>query len=189
MVKQAFHIALIACALSGAAQDTTPFIGKGLLRGSGAISPGFMMDASGTNIYLNGKLEYFAEDRLSFRGEGFWYQGSQQDDPLLARNNQITFGPFYHFVHGRLDASVGFEPGISIVQPGRPVLQETVDPLRVVPSASLCVGLTYTVWDYFHFFLDARYVHASYPGSATGTIPLDEVIVSGGLGWQFRVKR
>lgn len=189
MVKRGLPCLLLCATLACSAQDNAPYVGAGLLRGSGAISPGLLLEAPVTNIYLNGKLEYFAEDRISFRGEVFWYRDSQQAEPLLARNSQLAFGPFYHFVSGRLDAAIGIEPGVSFVQPARPVLQEAADPLRMVPNASLCAGLTYNVWDYFHFFLDARYVHASYPGSATGAIPLDEVIVSGGLGWQFRLKQ
>lgn len=172
------------------AQEEPPFIGKGLLRGSGAISPGFLLDASTTSIYVNGKLEYFVEDRISFRGEGFWYVDSQQEDSPIARNSQVAFGPFYHWIHGRLDLALGMEAGISLTQPGIPVIAiHEPDPLRVLPNVAACAGLTFAVWDYFHFFLDARYVHARYTGSHSGILPLDEVIISGGLGWQFLLKR
>lgn len=182
---------LICWCLAGVtvAQDSTMFRGAGLLRGSAAISPGFSLDRSMTNIYVNGKLEYFTDDRLSFRGESFWYIDSQRKPAFLAQNSQIAAGPFYHWGRGRLDAALGFEAGISFAQPRRPVAAVEYEDLRAVPSISLCAGLTYTVWDYFHFFLDARYVHARYTGSFAGTIPLDEVIISGGLGWQLRLKK
>lgn len=171
------------------AQDTAYYRGNGLLRASGAISPGFMLDAPVTNIYVNGKLEYFIEDRISFRGEGFWYIDSQQASSVMDQNSQVNFGPFHHFGQGRADLAIGFEAGLSLAKPTTPKDQPTADPLRPVPSISLCAGLTYTIWDYFHFFVDARYVHARYTGGYTGTIPLDEVILSGGLGWQLRLRK
>lgn len=192
MVSRAcLAIALLAAA-AAPAQDTASWRGAGLLRASAAISPGFMLDAPATDIYLNGKLEYFLEDRLSFRGEAFWYVDSQQDPAPLAQNSQLGFGPFLHLGRGRGDLALGFEAGLSLVQPALPVAEGAatgVNPLRTVPSAALCAGFTYTIWDYFHFFLDARLVHARYTGAASGTIPLDEAIISGGLGWQLRLRR
>jgi hypothetical protein len=180
-------VAMVA-ASAAMAQDTAYYRGAGLLRASGAISPGFMLDAPVTNIYVNGKLEYFLEDRISFRGEGFWYVDSQQDPALMDQNSQITFGPFYHHGQGRADLALGFEAGLSLAKPASLEGWPQADPLRVVPSIALCAGFTYTIWDYFHFFVDARYVHARYTGSSAGTIPLDEVILSGGLGWQLRLR-
>jgi len=106
----------------------------------------------------------------------------------MARNDQVVVGPFYHWVHGRLDLSLGMEAGISFARPERSEIPPPagIDPLRVIPNVALCSGLTYTIWDHFHFFLDARLAHAEYTGAENGTIPLDEVTVGGGLGWHFR---
>ncbi|MBK8497628.1 MAG: hypothetical protein IPL52_02125 [Flavobacteriales bacterium] len=179
-----FGAAAIACA---AQEVGAP--GPGLLRGSAAISPGFMLREKAHNFYLTGKLEYFVDPRISFRGESFWFRGDQNEPALLAQNSQVAFGAFYHFAKGRSDLAIGFEPGVSIVQPARPVILIISEPLRVVPNVSLCAGYTFAVWEYFHFFLDARYVHASYPGAIGGPLPLDEVIIGGGLGFQFRTRR
>ncbi|HMN05216.1 MAG TPA: hypothetical protein PKD45_05775 [Flavobacteriales bacterium] len=189
MVRQMLIGAAMIAASAGAAQDTAYYRGAGLLRASGAISPGFMLDAPVTNIYVNGKLEYFVEDRISFRGEAFWYIDSQQATPLMEQNSQLAFGPFLHFGNGRADLATGFEAGLSLAKPAHPEGQPVTDPLRAIPSISLCAGLTYTIWDYFHFFVDARYVHARYTGAYTGTIRLDEVILGGGLGWQLRLRK
>lgn len=198
MVRTAVVALAVCMAPLVRAQEGTPCTGAGLLRASGSISPGFLLDQGSTNIYLGGKLEYFTEDRVSFRGEGFWYMGSQQKPALLEQNSQIAFGPFLHSVHGRLDLSAGVEAGISLAHPTNrwvhilkaPDLPYTDPaPLRVVPQASLCASLSYAVWDYFHFFVDARYVHARYNGAPSRSIPLDELMLSAGLGWQLRVRQ
>lgn len=188
MVARCLTALLCVPALACSAQGGSS-LGLGLLRGSAAISPGLMVHEDASNIYLSGKLEYFIDQRISFRGEGFWYRGSQREQDLLAQNSQIAFGPFYHFAKGRSDLSIGFEPGISLVQPARPVILIVSEPLRAVPNVSLCAGYTFAVWEYFHFFVDARYVHASYPGAIGEPLPLDEVIIGGGLGFQVQVPR
>ncbi len=185
-----------AAAFASAQDDSTMFRGAGLFRASAAISPGIMPPTT-TNIYVNGKLEYFTDERVSFRGESFWYVDSPQEPAFMAQNSQIGAGPFYHFGKGRLDAALGFEAGVSFAQPLRwrsspnypgEVLVE-YEELRVIPNLALCGGITYTVWDHFHLFLDARYVYAQYTGGLNGTVFLDELILSGGLGFQFRVKK
>lgn len=188
MVVRSLAGVLVCAALIGRAQDSVPFTGAGLVRVSAAISPGLSLNAPITNIYLNGRLEYFSEDRISCRGEVFWYRGNQEHTASMERNDQVAVGPFYHWVHDRLDLALGMEAGVSFARPAQPEASESADPdpIRVIPNAALCAGLTYTVWDHFHFFLDARLVHARYIGSVSGTIPLDEVIMGGGLGWQFR---
>ena len=180
---------LLGTAISACSAQDGSSLGLGLLRGSAAISPGFMVKEQASNFYLSGKLEYFIDPRISLRGESFWFRGSSDEPALLGQNSQLAFGPFYHFAKGRSDLAFGFEPGVSFVQPARPIALINEEPLRVVPNVSLCVGYTFTVWEYFHFFLDARYVHASYPGAIGGPIPLDEVIIGGGLGFQMHVSR
>ncbi len=179
------------------AQEPVPYTGPGLLRASGTISPGFLLKQGTTNIYFGGKLEYFTDDKLSFRGEGLWYAGSQQKPAPLLQNSQLSFGPFLHSVHGRLDLSAGVEAGISLVHPADVWIrtmeapdQPYADPAppRAVPQASLCASLNYAVWDYLHFFVDVRLVHAVYNGSPEGALPLDEVILGAGLGWQLATK-
>ncbi|HQV39953.1 MAG: hypothetical protein IPO60_01795 [Flavobacteriales bacterium] len=188
MVARWITVILVSSALSVRAQESDPSNTAGLVRISAAVSPGFQLNAPSTNIYLNGRLEYFPESRISFLGEVYWYRGNQQRTALMARNDQVVVGPFYHWVHGRLDLSLGMEAGISFARPERSEIPPPagIDPLRVIPNVALCSGLTYTIWDHFHFFLDARLAHAEYTGAENGTIPLDEVTVGGGLGWHFR---
>lgn len=189
MVSRITMATLMLAAIRVQAQDDVPVAEPLLVRGSIAISPGFMMQRPVTNIYVVGKLEVFADERISWRGEGLWYIGNQQDSPLLKQNSQITFGPFLHFTHKRLDVALGIEPGVALTQPGMDSAYLEQAPLRAIPNVALCGGLTFAVWDYFQFFIDARYTHANYTGPYSTAIPLDEVVLGAGLGWQIPVKR
>ena len=189
MVSRITLTILLLAAFRTQAQDEAPVAEPLLVRGSVAISPGFMTQRPLTNIYVVGKLEVFADERISWRGEGLWYIGNQQDSPLLEQNSQITFGPFVHFTHKRLDFALGIEPGVALTRPGMDSTFLESAPLRAIPNMALCGGLTFAVWDYFQFFIDARYTHANYTGPYSNLIPLDEVVLGAGLGWQVPVKR
>lgn len=162
---------------------------RGLLTAAGAIAPGFLLHHPVTNIYLSGHLEYFAEDRISFRGRTAWYVDSQQNPALLSRNDQFSAGGFYHFGRGRTDLHLGLEPGIAFVQMATDA-DVASRPVTVVPTVALGGGITYFVWDHFHFFAGVRYMRSALHGTTSGTLRLDELTLSGGLGFQIRtVKR
>ncbi len=186
MVKHVLFLLLLPVPSTIVAQDSACFRGTGLLRASATISPGFMLHAPITNLYVNGRIEYFTNERTSFRGDSFWYIDAQQQKALLTQNSQFAFGPFYHVGSGRLDLALGFEAGLSLA---RPADAETPMPMRAQPNVAFCTGLTWTIWDHFHLFADARYVHDRYTGALEGTVPLHEFIVSGGLGFQLRTKK
>lgn len=189
MVARATLVAALLAAIAAQAQDDVPVAEPLLVRGSVAISPGFMMNQPTTNIYVVGKLEVFTDDKVSLRGEALWYIGSQQQHEPLQQNSQITCGPFVHFTHRRLDLALGFEPGVALSQPAPDPDFLDPAPLRIIPNMALCGGLTFAVWDYFQFFIDARYIHANYTGPYSAAIPLDEFVLGAGLGWQIPVKR
>jgi hypothetical protein len=181
--------ALLLCTtglLTAACMAQEPLPRKGLLLGSGAIAPGFMLQQPITNIYVVGRLEYFLEERVSIRGRAAWYVDAQQEYPLLAQNSQLSFGPYFHWGSHRLDVHVGLEPGISFTQPTPPMIGLGETPLRVLPTAALGAGVTWYVWDHFHFFLEARQHLASYQGMRGGPLALHELVLSGGLGFQLR---
>lgn len=186
MVRNALLLLSLAVLLPARAQDDWPATAPLLVRGSIAISPGFMTEHPVTNIYVGGKLEVFTDERMSLRGETLWYIGAQQETPLLGQNSQVAFGPFYHWTVGHLDIGLGIEPGISLTRPELVVDTAWRTPAtRVTPNIALCGGLTYSVWKYFQFFVDVRYVHGRYTGPYTAPIGLDETILGAGLGWQF----
>jgi hypothetical protein len=169
------------------AQAEQPFPRAGLLKFTATICPALLIDAGTTNIHVGGGAEYFAEDRISFKGETFWFLDGQQKDAPLQQNSQLSFGPQFHHMTGRLDLSAGFAPGLSLSRPNT-TAEVAAPPLKLLPNVSISGGVTFYVWDYMHFFLNARYVHARYTSMPAGPVALDELVLYGGLGWQFRLK-
>src|ERR1700758_3229712 len=109
---------LILCANNLSAQnDSTKFRYSSVLKGDATISPGYLMNTTQTNIYINGSLEYFPEDKISLRGESFAFVGAQQKTALLNQNSSLMFGACYHFHKNRFDFFVGLETGVSLTKP------------------------------------------------------------------------
>jgi hypothetical protein len=187
MVRTFTSTSMLALSTIAFAQTNAPFASRGLVSAAASIGPGLMLDRPTTNIYVTGDWNLFIEDRISLRGQGSWFIDAQQDSSLLKQNSQLSFGPFYHWVKGRSDLSAGLMPGISLTQLRTPVMSESMAPLKLLPNISISGGVTYYVWKYLHFFVNVRYIHAEYVGTATGSLPLDEVVVTAGLGWQVRL--
>lgn len=189
MVRHTFALfAISACAVANA-QQAEPFVARGLVSGAASIGPGFMVDHPLTNIYVTGDANYFLEDRISLQGSAAWYVGAQQDSTFLKENSRVSFGPVYHFTKGGLDVGLGFLPGVSLTQLEPTGQDLPATPLKLLPNVSLSGSVTYYVWKYMHFFANVRYVHAQYTSAAITPLPLDELVVTAGLGWQVRMRK
>ena len=199
MKRFALFILSGLCFTISFAQDDNTFIKQGLLKATATISPAFMLQQSVENIYINGESEYFIENRISVRGDLYWFLGSQKKPSLLNQNSFIVSGALYHFPKRNLDYFIGFQPGISFVQPniiyvhaGPGTLINWVDipsPSKVCPTISAITGITYYVGDYFNFFLNIRYTKARYFGGGQDVLNLDQLIISGGLGFDIDTKK
>ena len=187
-------------------QYRTPpeFTYKNMLKASATLSPGYMLSETQTNIYVHGHLEYFAEEKVSLRGDGFWFTGAQQKPSLLKENSTLLFGGLYHFHKNRFDYFVGLQTGMSFTKPtdtyydiytvsgiSITITQGTNSySAKALPVISPFTGITFYPGKYVNFFLEARYVSGRYFGYNGGsTLFMDEIRISAGLGFQIPLKK
>lgn len=182
-------IILLTFTVKFSAQENSSFVRKGLLKATSTISPSFMLNHNINNIYVSGELEYFLENKISVRGDCFWYRDSQQDIPILKQNSMIFFGALYHFSKRKHDLFIGIQPAAILSQPNLLDTSLMVYPMQINPGISIIAGYTFYVWDYCNLFLNARYVNAKYVGTYKGPIHLDEIIISAGLGFQLHTRK
>jgi len=190
MVRSIVLIA-IGAFLSGQAQSQSagPFVQRGLLSADASLGPGVMLGHSLSNSYVTGGLELFLEDRVSFRGYAAWFIDREDEAAILSQNSRLSWGPYFHLVRQNVDLALGFEPGLSLTRLAiRSDTLDTPDP-KVLPNMSISGSATLYVSRHFHFFANVRYVYARYPGTPTGPIGLDELVFTGGLGWQMQIFR
>lgn len=175
-----------------------------MLKASATLSPGFMLGQSQNNIYVNGHLEYFAEERVSLRGDGFWFTGAQQKPQLLKENSTLLFGGLYHFHKNRLDLFAGLQTGMGFTRPtdtqssqlntsgAASVSSQATESykLKAIPVISPVTGVTFYAGKYVNFFLEVRYLSGRYFGYQSGsTLHMDELRLSAGLGFQLPLRK
>lgn len=203
MVRSFLFGCVLLFAFGSSAQDNA-FEYRKMLKATATLAPGYMFRASQTNIYVHGHLEYFPEDKISLRGDGFWFTGAQQKPPLLKENSSLFFGGLYHLHKNRLDFSIGLQAGMGFTRPENTIYHQVVVngnvssiteaqqeyKLKAVPIISPVTGLTFYAGKYVNFFLELRYVSGRYFGyTGGGTVYLDELRASAGLGFQIPLRK
>ncbi len=172
-----------------------------MLKASATLAPGYMLAQAQTNIYVHGHLEYFPEEKVSLRGDIFWFNGAQQKPSLLNQNSTLLFGGLYHMHKNRLDYFIGLQTGMSLTKPSD-TYYDSVDlygtitqftnsyTAKALPLISPFTGITFYPGKYVNFFLEARYVSGRYFGYQGGsTINMDEIRISAGLGFQIPLRK
>jgi hypothetical protein len=168
-------------------------IRKGLLRAQGTISPGWTIADGNTNIYLQGDMEYFLQDKVTLKGDISYFIGSV-GSKLLKHNHSLFFGAQYHMPYKRFDPYIGLHPGISVVQMrnpnlGTPEIDIAVaeSNMKVAPAISVSTGFNFYVWRYIHFMANLKYVHTRHATEWGASYALDEFRISFGLGWNVNI--
>jgi hypothetical protein len=153
---------------------------RGLLQATASFYPSWMLNRDTKNNYLAGHLAYYFDDHYSFRGEALVYIDGQAGTKVFSEHVQIQAGFGRHFPVKRWDPFVYGQMGLSAVQ-------LVWNPKRYYqPAIGLTLGTHYNVSRYFYFFAEASYTHMAHPEHGGG---LDQVLVSGGLGFQFPTRK
>ena len=184
MVKRSFLTVIILMCLVSFGQEQ--YIRQGTLKASATIAPSIMLNRNIQNIYINGFLAYQLDEKLSLRGEAFYYidgAAGAASDMGYSGAMHTYFGVFYHGRKGNWDNYVGFQPGLSVAQV----------PLKsgatASPSFAAKIGTSYYVWKYFHFFAELTYWNSSVRGIPGGSMRMDELVLSAGLGFHINTRK
>lgn len=188
--KKIITALLLFIAISASAQPIVESR-KGNLRTQGNLAGGYLFAQKSAGAYLAGDFDLFIDERVSITGAG-WYGFKTGDNRSgLLRNHALFSGFNYHPVKkGRWDPFIGISPGMGIAEikfmDGEGVAQTTVG---VAPLISGEAGCNYYVGSIFNLFVKFRAVTGQARGDAPAPVRLDEIKVSAGLGWNFRLWR
>lgn len=199
MVIRTFLLLLLVTTLAFGQKKNRPeltgedIIRKGLVRAQGTISPGWTIADGNTNLYLQGDMEYFLQNKVTLKGDISYFLGTVGDG-YLKHNHSLFFGAQYHFPYKRFDPYIGFHPGASLVQARNPALStpetdvvQLESKLKVSPAISVSTGFNFYVWRYIHFMANLKYVHAKHSTEWGTNYALDEFRISFGLGWNVNM--
>lgn len=166
---------------------------KGLLRAQITLSPGWTIADGNTNLYLQGDMEYFLQNRVSLKGDVSYFLDTQGAG-YLKHNHSLFFGAQYHFPFKRFDPYIGLHPGVSLIQAKSAALGTGENPadisvsiLKVSPAVSVATGFNFYVWRHIHFMANVKYVHAKHTAEWRTNYALDEFRISFGLGWNVNM--
>jgi len=172
--------------------DSTSSISRVLML-QATICPGRMFYHGGMwNSYFNSTLEWCFDNRVSIRANGFYFFSTQGNYRPFKMNHSLMLGAFYHFPKRKLDYYFGVEPGAALVQQyaykfnGDSIANPQV---KVSPLITVSTGINYFFWKYMNIFAAIKFVHGTYIPPYGNSIPLDELRISAGIGWQVQFKR
>ncbi len=188
---KAYILILLLFPFVGKSQESERFVAKGLCSGKGTLAIGSPTAYSGTNMYISGNLEYYLEDNISFRGGIWMFLGTSGAEDLLAKNNTLFTGFYYHFrTKNNIDPFIGLEPGISWTQLKKPndissyPYNISTYPQSISPITSVAAGINYYATNWVHLFIEPKYLH----GVHTSDIPavsLSEFRIAFGFGFNM----
>ena len=98
-----------------AQQENRQFIHKHLVLADASIVAGNMFKSGSNNVYLNGNLEYYLDNKVSVRGDANWMAGTQNKVDKTRGLNEyysVLLGCAFH-----LPSASHFDPYF-ILQPG-----------------------------------------------------------------------
>jgi hypothetical protein len=164
-----------------------------LLMVQATISPGYMFYKGGLwNSYFHATLEWCFDDKVSIRSDGSYFFTTQGDYKLFKMNHSLLLGAFYHFPKKKCDFYLGLQPGAALVQQTPYTYNDSTisNPrLKVAPIMTATIGANYFFWKYMNMFVALKIVHGTHISEYGTSIPLDELRISAGLGWQLQFKK
>jgi hypothetical protein len=165
---------------------------KGMIRGQGNLSGGYIFQSKKFASYISGNAEYYINEGFSLVGDVWISFDIANKDEIGLRKNYSTFaGLNYHPVrYSRWDPYIGFSAGAGIITSN--FYQDTLireSPVQFSPLVGVTAGLNYYVGSIFHFFVQCKFVAGGSNSSQYGRTYLEELKLSGGLGWNISTRR
>lgn len=189
MVKKMVLAIALFTVYQSVAQQKEAFVTPGLLKANLSFNQSIMLFHKSNNVYLGGNLEYFTSRNLSFRGDCLWYLDTRQKEPVLKRNAVVLFGALLHLPKGKSDFFAGVQPGFSFSQPQPSAVYDHAYPTRMMPAFGLTAGYSLYFSKFCHFIFGMNYLVSRYRGAESGSIKLDEFMITGGLGFHVVTKK
>ena len=160
----------------------------GLIRFNAGLAQGFMLQHNSRPLFVDGFGEYFASEKISFKGSCTQLMADRVEDELLKTYTGISFGMAWHAGNDVHDISLAMQPGIVYQCPGT-IYIDFVPVPKLAPS--LMFTATYSLFfsDPFHFYISVSENNSFYRGAPGGNINTSWISITGGLGWHVRYKK
>jgi hypothetical protein len=156
------------------------------LKSALAFSPGFLTENTKT-VNLHGYIGGVHNNKIEWRGDGFYFLNSFGKRPRFSINHQLYAGAFYHFLDKYFQPYVGFQPGVAFskssefgvlnIDTGQLEYKTTINPV-----GSLIGGFDLYAQKWFFMFIEGRYIYGKHKSNSY-PVYLDEFRLSFGFGF------
>lgn len=182
-MKKGILLVAIAFGINAFAQGERDWKIKSAL----SFAPGLLTEKT-YSLQLQGYLA-FMQDKIEWRGEGFYFLNQFGERPRFSMNHQIFTGAFYHFTETAFQPYIGFQPGVAISQSSEYATfnsetQALEYKITANPLGSVACGFDFFGEKLFFLFAETRYIFGKHK-SDTYPVFLDEWRFSFGLGFYF----
>ena len=164
-----------------------------LLKASATIAPTRFLNINSSAAMLNGYLEYVLDERISVRGDVFYFLPNATYLKLNPLNvpesySALHAGFGYHIGKKNWKHSLHFEPGVSYTKIAKDNLKMEYR-WTVNPSFLVKVGTCLYVSRFFHFFAELNYCDSYVRTTPVNSISMKQIGISAGLGFHLVTKQ
>ncbi len=192
MVKN--FVGLFFCLLISIFGVSQDFNRHGILSAQATIAPGFYLVDGLSDITVHGDLEYFVNDRISVRGDGYYMVDYLGDAGVMDERMTLYSGFSYYLTEGKaLSPFVGVAPGVGIATGDELYFQQNQiqyvsGKAGVFPLISTVVGCYYFAGNWFHIFGQARFSAGTY-ATEYSAHKAGQLQLSFGLGFNLNTRK
>jgi len=195
MEEQKKKIALFftaACMIGLLSAQKDSIFKTGLIRAQANISGGYLFHSKKYAPYISANMDYYMHENFSINGEAWFSFDIINKETTGLRKNFSTFlGMNYHPVKfSRWDPYIGVGAGMAFYTLN--YYKDTLireSPPQFAPVVGITAGLNYYIGTIFHFFVQCKFVAGSVGNSEYGRAYMEELKISGGLGWNLKPKK
>jgi len=184
-------LATLFCSWGIAQAQQLPFDRTGTLRTQANLAGGYLFAQKEYTAYISADLNYYVSPRVSVTGEGWYSFTTSGEETGLQKNHSLFGGLSYHILRNEhWDPYVGFSPGAAFVSSGyddQGTIRETN--ITAAPLISITAGCNWYVGSIFHFYFKLRFVSGQMTGEVPAPVRLEELKITGGLGWNINCRR
>lgn len=188
-IKKVILITVFLISTLVSQSQSVKFDRTGIIRAQANLASGYLFAQKEFGAYVCGDIDVYVSPRVSVTGEGWYGFNFHSNDAGLRDNHSLFFGLNYHFIdHEKWDPYIGLSPGAGFVTTGYNDSLSVLRQSRLMgaPLVSLTAGCNWYVGSIFHFFLKIRFVTGQVMGDPPTPTRLEELKISGGLGWNLK---
>lgn len=161
---------------------------KGTIRFSCGLSQAYLNFEKGRPVFADGFSEYYPENKISIKGTITQYVADKQEVGIFKNFTGFALGAFYHFNKSQHDFSLGFQPGFAFSKT-KNIETATINPTKTISTLNISANYIFYFHKNFHFYTSISENISHYRGLPNGSQNTSWFAITGGLGYQFNIKK